>query len=286
MQIDFTMELTKIINKLLILFPDFKGKQRIIRFLFGKYLNKQKDIIVHSFENIKYIIPNCKEIVGFELLINGAYEPETVRLIIERLPVNGVFIDIGANIGSISIPVAIKRPDVQVFSIEASNYVFDYLRRNVELNGLKNISIFNKAISNKDDELVDFSIHPEQFGKGFLNGFSDALINKVHTIKLDSLVAENSIKSVDLIKIDIEGYEYFALIGSNNLLTSKLPPDIVFEFEDWAEARAKGSTPGNAQKYLMDLGYRLIKLNKNKKQQAKITTPIIVGSTMILATKK
>ena len=62
---------------------------------------------------------------------------------------------------------------------------------------------------------------------------------------------------MDLIKIDVEGYEYHVFKGATGLLGRPDAPDILFEFVDWAEKQAKGVEIGDSQQILRDLGYQI-----------------------------
>jgi FkbM family methyltransferase len=272
------------LNTLLRSLPDFKGKQRIARLLFGKALKQKKDIVVKGDYGIQYKLPNCVESIGFEIFVNGVYEKETSDLIISHLPKNGVFADIGANIGSISLLVSKKRPDVTSLCVEASPRIYDYLKFNFEINGLSNSILINKALADKDGDILTFTRDAQQFGKGYIGDANSSATEKVETIKLDTLLLQAGIKTPDVIKVDIEGYEYYGFKGAENLLTSAGAPSIVFEFDSWAEKRTPGLKPGMAQQLLLDYGYALYTIEAdNKKKQ--IQTPITTGFTMLWAEK-
>jgi len=265
--------------------PDFKGKQRLGRLIFRKQVNNSKNVIVNGKYEIKYLLPNLKENVGYEIFINGIYEKETSDFIVCRIPDEGIFVDIGANIGSITIPVCMNKKNIKVICIEASRKVFNYLETNIKLNNLQNSILINKAISGKDGEEVCFYSPTEQFGKGHISNDITEQVEKIETIRLDTLLKDHSISSVNFIKVDIEGYEYFAFKGGEKLLKSATAPDILFEFEDWAENHIIGVNPGDGQKLLLMYGYKLFKVKKNNKLFP-LLFPMIKGSSMIWATKK
>ena len=112
--------LDKIIRKL----PPFKGKQRLARFLFKKKITNDRDVSIKGDYNCYYKVPNIKENIGFEIFINGVYERETIEFIAGKIPQHGYLLDIGANIGAISIPLCNKRVDINVLAVEASKRVF------------------------------------------------------------------------------------------------------------------------------------------------------------------
>lgn len=275
------MVLTTVLQSL----PDFKGKQRLARLLFGKSLAQKRDVVVKGRHGLQYKLPNCVENIGFEIFINGAYERETSDVIIGRLPKGGVFADIGANIGSIALRVAKKRPDTRTLCVEASPLIFSYLKYNLEINGLTNVVPVNKALADKDGEVLTFSLDANQFGKGYIGGDAAAPdTEEVEMVRLDTLLQQTGINKPNVIKVDIEGYEYYAFKGAEKLLTSADAPAIVFEFDDWAEKRTPGLKAGAAQQILLDYGYRLYALEATGKGKA-IQTPVTSHFQMIWAEK-
>lgn len=101
------------------------------------------------------------------------------------------------------------------------------------------------------------------------------------TNTLDRIVEEQQIPKVDLIKIDIEGYEYYAIKGAQELL-KRDKPAIIFEFVDWAEEQAKGLEKGSCQKLLHSLGFQLSILKGHIPK--KLSKIMLEGSGMLIAT--
>jgi FkbM family methyltransferase len=270
---------------LLRLLPHFKGKFRLVRLLFSKKLQTAKNITVKGRHGLQYYLPNLEENIAFEIFADGIYEKETTALIIERLPANAVWLDIGANIGSITMPVCVARPDAKVICAEASSNVFAYLRQNILINKLKNCILINKAVSDSSNEEVEFFNPGNLFGKGAMASSFAGSSEKIRTITIDSLLEELEIPEIDFIKIDIEGYEYFAFKGAEKTLLKINAPDILFEFLDCAETADRNLSPGDAQKLLMHYGYNLYRIEKHNRlvKQAKALEK---GEAMIFATKK
>lgn len=140
--------------------PPFRGKHRLSRWLLGKSIKNQRDIVLKGRNHLQYKIPNFIEPVGFDILINGIYEKETSDFIIKKLPPNGILVDIGANIGAIALPVCRQRGDVKSILIEASPRVFKYLEYNTGLNKLNNCILVNNAMAEKDGQKVSFLVLP------------------------------------------------------------------------------------------------------------------------------
>ena len=113
-------------------------------------------------------LPNLIENLALEIFVNGSYEKDLVDYLVAALPANSSFVDVGANIGAISLFVAKRRPDVTVFSIEASGVLIGYLQRNIALTNVKNVRVVHKAIYSVDEINLDFYAPAEKFGKGSL----------------------------------------------------------------------------------------------------------------------
>ena len=264
--------------------PDFKGKRRMARMLLGKSLKVKTDIVVKGKYHLKYKIPNLVENIGFEILINGVYESDTIRFILDCLPENAVFIDVGANIGAIVLPVCRLKEDVFSVAVEASSRVYDYLVNNRQLNGISNVVLINNAVSETDNDELNFYSPESVYGKGSFSPVYTQVHEKVKTITLDTLLKNEKIEKVDFIKVDVEGYEYFVFKGAADILQQKNSPDILFEFLDWAEAALPGQQAGDAQRLLKGYGYTLYELIGSKL----IALPEVLTnrSGMLFATKK
>jgi len=272
------------IGKVLRNIPSFPGKRRLARLLLKEKIRSAKDITVTGEYKCNFFLPNIKEDIGFEIFINGIYEKDTVEFIIKNLPANKILLDIGANIGAISIPVCKKRNDIIAVCIEAAPWIFEYLKTNTANNSIKNIKLINKAISNESGVDVLFYSPLEQFGKGSLSPIFTKKSIHVQTINLDNILKEYEVNDIGLIKIDVEGFEYLAFEGGKNLLINKNAPDILFEFIDWAENSSSG-IPGDAQNILKQFGYTIFLFEKGiVKEEVKKT--ITKGEIMLFATKK
>lgn len=264
--------------------PDFKGKHRLVKMLYGKKLRTSEDILVKGKFGCEYLLPNLEENVGLEIFINGVYEESIVNFLRKIIPQKGHFLDLGANIGAISIPVCKLRPDISTIGVEAAPWIYSYLQKNLQRNNITNARIMNNALFNKDNLLLDFFTPRDKYGKGSLAPVFSQDPVKVIAKKVDTIVRELNFGKVNTIKIDVEGFEYFVFQGAEQLLTQDESPDIIFEFVDWAESAAMNLSPGSAQLFLKEHGYRLYNLEKNKPQ--KMDNILISGAANLFASKK
>lgn len=133
-------------------------------------------------------------------------------------------IDIGAHVGVFTVKMARAVGDTgRVIAIEPRKKNLEVLHRNIKANGLKNVTIISLGAWNKKDTLklnlftestALSSFHTDHF-EG--TAHPDA-VEEVAVDTLDSIFAELGIRTIDFIKMDIEGAEIEALPGMRNTL--------------------------------------------------------------------
>jgi FkbM family methyltransferase len=168
---------------------------------------------------------------------NRVYEKETC-LILEQ-SIKGIsqpsFIDVGANVGLISLYMLNKFPNLKIYAFEPSPHQNILFKMTIDANNISNkIKLFDIAVSDKQGE-ISFFTHNEAncSGDGLIDtgrGGSGNSI-EVKTIPLDIWWNNNNKPNINLIKIDTEGAELLVLKGAKELLT-KCSPDIFFEMQE------------------------------------------------------
>lgn len=172
------------------------------------------------------------------IIRNNSYEKATIDAIHSILKDDSTFLDLGANIGIISIIASSALGENgRIISFEPHPNTFDSLEKNIIQNNLTKIIIPEKiAITNKFGNFIfleyadaqkNLMIHeeedPARFGDDFLNSTT------VKGMSLDDYFNGKSSKRVDLVKIDIEGQELNSLYGMEEIID--LNPDIKIIFE-------------------------------------------------------
>ena len=109
------------------------------------------------------------------------------------------------------------------------------------------------------------------------NGDSSVVLGR----SLDSLISELNCTQVDLIKVDVEGFEAAVFRGALSLLQTHHPV-VIFEFIDWAEQRS-GEKLGSAQELLMSLGYTLHRIDEKGPRLCRLEDIITSGGAMLVA---
>jgi len=142
-----------------------------------------------------------------------------------KIPKDGVFIDIGAHVGRYTIPIAKFLNKGIVVAVEAAPENYFALVKNVKLNRLNNVLVFNIAAWKEESNLtLHFS---EYSGRHTVKGSSNS-VHRVLARPIDSIIAEYGIKRVDMIKIDVEGAEIEVLEGMRKTL-EKFKPNLLIE---------------------------------------------------------
>lgn len=143
----------------------------------------------------------------------------------------GVFIDIGANIGKYTVKVARQLGERgKVISIEPEPAIFNILKANVQLNRLTNVIPFNSACWKDNLDLPLFL--PSAQGVGGSSSLVEEVSGtsvKVHCMKLDDILDLLKIDNVNFIKIDAEGAEAEIIEGAVRTIARSNSLKILFE---------------------------------------------------------
>jgi len=164
--------------------------------------------------------------------LTGGWEKESIKLWIKLCQSSNVIFDIGANTGVYSLIAQAINPDSQVFAFEPVKRVFRKLQENIVLNNF-NIKPIEKAVSNFDGTAILYDTDSEHtysvtVGKNLLSNETKVVETKIETVTLNSFIKSNSIRKVDLIKVDVETHEPQVMEGFLNYI-SEFCPTILIE---------------------------------------------------------
>lgn len=121
-----------------------------------------------------------------------------------------------------------------VVAFEPSPKTFIRLKENISINSIGNIKAMNLGLSDKEDFL---HLNISENGYDAWNSFADAEDDKfqnkvkVKVSALDTLLEENGIDDINLIKLDVEGWEKYVLYGGEKFFQRKSPV-IMVEFTE------------------------------------------------------
>ena len=160
--------------------------------------------------------------VGGKLRIKGEYGTEEINRISNYITDKSSVLIVGAHIGSLAIPIAKKCS--KLVAIEANPRNFDLLQKNIELNKITNLTAYNIAASDKS-ETIKFQMNTVNSGGSkrvpvnnhYMYTYDNPEVIDVEAHSLDNYLSNTSF---DLVLIDIEGSEYFAMRGMKEILTN------------------------------------------------------------------
>jgi FkbM family methyltransferase len=195
-----------------------------------------------------------------QIAFTGFYELALTRRIVQLARQGGLLADVGANYGYFSLLWAAQKPGNRVVAFEASPRNLVPLRANISRNGFDSPIEVRPMAAGRESGSMEFDQGPENqtgWGGVVLSGNSGPTI-PVPVVRLDeSLAAE---RFIDVMKIDIEGADTWALMGASALLRDKRIGRIFYE-ENTTRMRELGISPGEAESFLKSLGYRVRRLD-------------------------
>ena len=178
--------------------------------------------------------------------MRGAYEREWLRVIADAMSEAGCFIDLGANVGAFTLPIAQAFPKAEVIAVEPLPANYEALVRNVHANHLGNVQAVQAVVANGAGR-VTFYVNPIHDGGGSIVP-SDAY--RTGDIAIDaasyrkrhpSFVAEVDVRAVKLdelvqgrcvLKVDVEGAEEQVLRSGAKALAAGLVDVAVVEVRE------------------------------------------------------
>lgn len=174
--------------------------------------------------------------------------------------------DVGTNIGEVSMNLASRvGPGGRVFSFEPDPRTYAKLTHNLSLNPHLKVTALNMGAGEKPETLKLYQFQEGNDGANrILRDASEAAglpeRGEVRIARLDDvLLNEQKIGRLDLIKIDVEGFEHQVLKGAQALL-QEFHPRLVIEVID-RNLKINGSSASALIAWISDLGYRVERLD-------------------------
>ena len=194
------------------------------------------------------------QISTYVLLEQEDWFEEEIRFVRRWLQRGMQAVDVGANIGVYTVAMAqAVGGGGRVWAFEPTPAAAGYLQRSLELNGFRNVSILQSAISDREG-LVEFSVgsHSElnAIGKPVSAG---GKVVQVEATTLDLMAASHGWTDVDLVKLDVEGHELEAIRGGAGFFASASPL-VMLEVSVGDRVDLSGLEP------LLELGYDVYRL--------------------------
>jgi len=160
---------------------------------------------------------------GERAIAFNAFEPVLSRKLLDIIKDDDVIFDVGSWIGYYTLLAAKKAKTVIAIEPDDTNY--DRLKRNVQLNGFSNVTALNLAVGDKHSESI--LVKGPSTSNNRIDSEGVGKIVKIDT--LDNIIDELKINEIDVLIMDVEGYEYYALKGLTRSLSKKALKNIFCE---------------------------------------------------------
>ncbi len=190
-----------------------------------------------------------------EYIIYFGVKTEPREILYNLISPKMTILDIGTNIGETLLNFAKINKNGLNYGFEPVPYLHERAKSNISLNNFTNITLNNIAISDKEEKLF-FSLPSNNNSGGIsMSKYLQTGMQEVSAIPLDSFVLQNNILGVDLIKIDVEGFETNVIRGGQETL-KKYKPLLFIELSDNL-LKKQNSSAKELVTLLISLGYQL-----------------------------
>ena len=230
------------------------------RYLVGKSLsNLGNSVLCSKLMPLTRIVPPG---ISYPYDIKRFYQPYHIKTIF----------DVGANIGQTSLFLNRHFPQAEIFAFEPVQATYELLKNNSK--HLKNIKTFNYALGNQESQKT-IRLRENSELNTLVNGSNKLLLEsgKLQTVEIttvDTFCQKNNIDKIDILKMDVQGYETEVLSGAESCLKNNLVKFIYSEIGfDELDKECQSFSKINTflQKYDFRLSgfYEILRWGDNKK---------------------
>ena len=193
-------------------------------------------------------------------MATGRYDLKTSAVLEKFITPEDTVLDIGANVGALTLLMASLTPQGRVIAIEPGPSTFARLKANIDLNPTlqKTVDIYQLGIAEQPGKLYWQEDANVPGNAGLLN--SAGVEVKVEA--LDDFIAQSSVERLDFIKIDVEGMEYEVIKGGLQTI-AKYRPVLYYETLESFRTNRGFDIYNQIFQILQDLGYRQFAIASN-----------------------
>lgn len=200
-----------------------------IKFLPNHYQYKPNSLRTVTRNSIRYRL-DLSDIVDWYTFFD--IKEKAHAEFISRLKKSSIVIDVGANIGSITLRLAQKCQKGFVYSFEPDEVNYKKLIDNISLNDFDNIKPLKYGVGERESTKYLETLDTFNKGKNRVLDISESEDSaKIKLISLDDFAQKENLIKIDAIKIDVEGYEYRVLLGARELIRRDRPL-LLLELDD------------------------------------------------------
>ncbi len=189
-------------------------------------------------ESGRLIVHSWDTGISKELFLYGGHEPIATALVKGLLQEGMFVVDIGSNIGYyVLLEARLVGERGRVVAIEPEPRNIDLLRRNITLNALANVTVIEGAIGDQNGPGIVYLSDHSNWHSMFPSEKCQLGTIEVKVYRLDSLVEHLMLPRIDLIRMDVQGYEVTIMKGMMRTI-EKFRPRLVIELHPhWVGGR-------------------------------------------------
>jgi FkbM family methyltransferase len=168
---------------------------------------------------------------------------EALDCLLSQIQSSDIVLDIGTNIGYVSLRCSQAASQGRVFGFEPSSHNFAKAKKNMALNpSISNLTINRIALGSLPGEISLKSGNLHNRGMSSVVTSAEPLAEMVKVLTLDDWFRENKLPKVDLIKLDVEGFELEVLKGGRWVIDT-FRPKLFIEVDDRYLRKFDGTAP-------------------------------------------
>ncbi|MCP4215377.1 MAG: FkbM family methyltransferase [bacterium] len=213
---------------------------------------------------------DLSEGIDLSLFLFGGFQNHIFDNTHIQLPPDGVALDVGANIGAMTLPLAKRMPQGSIYAFEPTDYAYAKLLHNISLNPAinKNITVTQTFLGEKSSQEHDmkayssWKVDKKRSDTHPLHGGAVRQADKIGVLAIDDFCRDLGVERLDLIKIDTDGFEYGILKGATGSI-AKFRPTIIFETGGYLMEESNVAFSDYAE-FFGSKGYRMIDSKNGK----------------------
>ena len=231
----------------------------LINLFYGNSLKRRKFYYLNKYDFFMFLDPFSH--LGKILTDDELYEKDTCYMINKYIKKDSIFFDIGANEGFFSLVASKKIITGKIYCFEPQKNLLKIIEKNLLKNNFKNFFLLDFGIG-ESEYFTNLNVFQDTntgassiLKKHFLNTKK----TKIKIKSLDHFVSEERLyDQIDLVKIDIEGYEIHAIKGMKNLLKERKINTLLIDYHMHI---VNNKVRLEHEKLILSFGYKKIKTN-------------------------
>lgn len=227
-----------------------RGRGAVARMIGRMVLRKR--LLAHDMPGGYRMLWSSHVIEQFGNALDTGWDEHVLRAINSVLKPSDVFYDVGANAGYMSLSVASRGLQNQIYAFEPLPELAAALAASARSNEFDNLTVVKGALADRD-EGMEFFLPSHSIHASFVSREKSAIRLWVEGFRLDTLIERGLIPPPNVIKIDVEGAEMQIFRGAEKTL-AQYKPALIFECDE--NSLRFGHSPGKVLTFLNNIGYK------------------------------